>query len=181
MAYRELVTFAPLIALLAWAAAIDVRARRIPNWLTFPTIATGLAQSLLASSRLGPGQSLAGIGAGFGLTFVMFVLRAMGGGDVKLFAGIGAWLGPVGVFHVFLVETILGMVIVVAQAIWARRLRSLLRGSALVVMNAAASGDLSAPAEEPTDAAAMRKRLPFAVPTLVALVWVVWAGGAAGR
>src|SRR5205823_2904459 len=68
MGYRELVTFAPLIALLTWAAAIDVRARRIPNWLTFPLIATGLAQSLLASSRPGPWQSLAGIGAGFGLT-----------------------------------------------------------------------------------------------------------------
>jgi prepilin peptidase CpaA len=179
MDYRQLVTFAPLIALLTLTAAIDVRARRIPNWLTIPMAATGLAQSLLASSHLGPWQSLAGIGAGFGLTFVMFFLRAMGGGDVKLFAGIGAWLGPVGVFHVFLVETLLGMMIVVAQAIWGRRLRTLLRGSALVVMSAAASGDLSAPDEQGEQA--MRKRLPFAVPTLVAVVLVVWAGGAAGR
>jgi prepilin peptidase CpaA len=177
MSYRELLTFAPLIALLVWAAAIDVRARRIPNWLTLPMVATGLAQSWFASSHVSPGQSLAGIGAGFGLTFVMFFLRAMGGGDVKLFAGIGAWLGPVGVFHVFLVETILGMIIVLTQAAWARRLRTLLRGSALVVMNAAASGDLSVPEEQGEPA--MKKRLPFAVPTLVAVVLVVWAG--AGR
>lgn len=176
MGLREFATFAPLIALLAWAAAIDVRERRIPNWLTFPMVVTGLAQSLLATSPLTFTQSLAGLGAGFGLTFVMFFLRAMGGGDVKLFAGIGAWLGPVGVLHVFVVETIVGMVIVVGQAVWERRLRSLLRGSALVVMNAAASGDLSAPDEQGEQA--MRKRLPFAVPTFVAVVLVLWAGSA---
>ena len=175
MPYRDIVTFAPLVVLLVWAAATDVRARRIPNWLTLPMVVTGLAHSLLASSHGGVWGSLAGVAAGFGLTFAMFALGAMGGGDVKLFAGIGAWLGPAGVFYVFLVETVLGMVIVLAQAAWGGRLRALFRGSALVVMNAAATGDLSAPPDDPGERA-VHKRLPFAVPTLAAVLLVLWSG-----
>src|SRR5262249_10830944 len=37
---------------------------------------------------------LAGFAAGFALFFVMWVLGTCGGGDVKLFAALGAWVGP---------------------------------------------------------------------------------------
>ena len=40
----ELLTHAPLAAALAWATVTDVRARRIPNWLTFGLLLTGLLQ-----------------------------------------------------------------------------------------------------------------------------------------
>ncbi|MNW52088.1 hypothetical protein D3C74_295950 [compost metagenome] len=37
--------------------------------------------------------ALKGAGAGFGLMLLMHIVGAVGGGDVKLFAGIGAWTG----------------------------------------------------------------------------------------
>ena len=166
---------APMLTLLSMAAAIDLRSRRIPNWLTASLIATGLVQSSLVFSSVSVGQAWAGLGVGFGLTFVMFAVGAMGGGDVKLFAGIGAWVGPLCVVQIFAVEAVIGMVVVVAQAVHAGRLRALARGSAVIAMNAAVRGDLSCP-EEPMSAANIN-RLPYAVPTLLATVTVLLLAG----
>ena len=48
---RELFPFIPMIALLIVAAIVDVRSRRIPNWLTASLVLTGLAPVLPAASR----------------------------------------------------------------------------------------------------------------------------------
>ena len=63
-----------MVGLLAWATVVDVRSRRIPNWLTGALLLSGLAQSFLASHTVTPLQSLLGLLAGFGLTFVLFAL-----------------------------------------------------------------------------------------------------------
>ncbi|MDB5323945.1 MAG: peptidase prepilin type [Phycisphaerales bacterium] len=178
MAMREFLQFVPLLALLVWAAVVDLRIRRIPNWMTGALVASGLAQSGLAFWSLSSGQAWAGLGAGFGLTFILFALGAMGGADVKLFAGIGAWVGPMRVVEIFAAEAVIGMVIVLAQAMQRRRVGTLMRNSAVLVMNAAVSGDLSCPPEESqkSGGAAGEKRLPYAVPALVATVAVLALG-----
>ena len=84
----------PMLALLAWAALIDLRDRRIPNWLTVSLALAGLAQSFTWAHTVTPGAAALGFATGFGITFVLFGLGALGGGDVKLLAGLGAWLGP---------------------------------------------------------------------------------------
>jgi prepilin peptidase CpaA len=170
MSMRELLEFGPMLALLVWAAVVDLRSRRIPNWMTGALVATGLVQSGMAFWSLTTGQAWAGIGVGFGLTFVLFALGGMGGGDVKLFAGIGAWVGPVRVIEIFAAEAVIGMVIVIVRAVQRRRMGTLMRSSAALVMNAAVSGDLSCPEE--TKAGAER-RLPYAVPALLATVAVL--------
>src|SRR5438874_1022002 len=137
MSMRELLEFGPMLALLVWAAVVDLRSRRIPNWMTGALIATGLVQSGMAFWSLTSGQAWAGIGVGFGLTFVMFALGGMGGGDVKLFAGIGAWVGPVRVIEIFAAEAVIGMIIVIVRAMQRRRMGTLMRSSAALVMNAA--------------------------------------------
>lgn len=38
-------------------------------------------------------QGLGGLGLAFGLSIALYALRAIGGGDVKLLAGVGAFLG----------------------------------------------------------------------------------------
>jgi prepilin peptidase CpaA len=174
MAMREFLEFLPMFVLLLWAAVIDLRSRRIPNWMTGALIAAGLVQSGMAFGSVSTSQAWAGIGVGFGLTFVLFALGGMGGGDVKLFAGIGAWVGPTRVLEIFAAEAIIGMVIVVARALAERRMGALTRSSAVLVMNAAVCGDLSCP-EEPSDAHGKR-RLPYAVPALVATVAVLLSG-----
>lgn len=83
--------------LLAVAVVIDVRERRIPNAWTYP--ATGGA--LLLAAVCGPSTfiaSLAGLALAGGLLgFLSMVGRgAIGMGDVKLAATVGALVGPAG-------------------------------------------------------------------------------------
>jgi len=103
----------PTIPMLAAAALaliamlLDLRARRIPNWLTGGGLLLGLATNLLlgslsdgASGAVSGGLSaLAGAALGFGLLFPFYMLRvnglghAVGAGDVKLLAALGAVVG----------------------------------------------------------------------------------------
>jgi prepilin peptidase CpaA len=174
MSTRDLLVILPLFLLLAWAAVIDIRSRRIPDWLTLALMLGGLLQNGLLHGSITFGQSWAGLGVGFGLTFILFALGAMGGGDVKLFAGIGAWVGPGRIIEIFAAEALIGMVFVLWQACRTRRVRDLMRNSAVIMLNAA-SGDLSCPEESATKAPA-RHRLPYAVPTLIAAVLVLFSG-----
>ncbi len=84
-----------LIALLAVAAVIDWRNGRIPNWLTLTGMAWGLAfnASQGASMTSGLGTGVLGLGTGLVLFLPLYAMRAMGAGDVKLMAMVGAFLG----------------------------------------------------------------------------------------
>lgn len=81
-------------ALLALATYTDLSSRKIPNWLTLGGVAAGLALHAVASgSFAGLLGSAAGLAAGFCLMLPPYALRAVGAGDVKLFAAIGALTG----------------------------------------------------------------------------------------
>lgn len=93
--------FASLV--LAWGlvclAAVDLAAYRLPDALTLPLLAGGLAVSLLLPGRPVL-DHLAGAAAGWGsLAAVAWGFRrwrgvdGMGPGDAKLFGAAGAWLG----------------------------------------------------------------------------------------
>lgn len=99
-----------LLILLVVATATDVRQRRIYNWTTYPgmLVAVGLNAlgTLLLRFRvvdetvldqagwIGVGPSLLGLLACGFVLLVCFVFLKVGGGDVKLMAMIGAFLGP---------------------------------------------------------------------------------------
>src|SRR4051794_17892217 len=140
--WHLLAPYVPLLVLLVWAAVSDIRARLIRNWLTGSLILTGLIQSIGPIPIVTPGNAALGLLAGLGLLIVPFAIGAVGGGDVKLLAGIGAWMGPAAVFQIFLVEAVVGLVIVLAQAAAAGRLRMLARNSAILAVNIAHAGDL---------------------------------------
>src|SRR5205809_4114311 len=126
MTTHALLICAPLLAGVGLAAVIDFRERRIPNWITFTLILSGLILSISGAGMASFGQSCLGLLVGFVLTLILFLLGALGGGDVKLLAGIGAWLGPEAALKVFALEAIIGLVIVLAQALHQRRMRTLL-------------------------------------------------------
>ena len=165
---------APLFAMLSWAAVGDIRDRRIRNWLTLSIALTGLAQSFAPAHTVSPLASVTGLAAGFALTFVLFALGALGGGDVKLLAGIGAWLGPGPVLAVFAIEAIAGMVIVLVQAAWQGRLRVLFRNSALVAVNLAHLNELGVEHVTATgrSSRSVDRPLPYAVPVFIAVLIV---------
>jgi prepilin peptidase CpaA len=164
----------PMVALLAWAALIDLRDRRIPNWLTVSLALAGLAQSFSWAHTVPPATAALGFVTGFGITFILFALGALGGGDVKLLAGLGAWLGPTHTLLVFAAAAIIGMVIVLAQAARRGRLKRLFQNSAVIATNLVFVGDGldSGQAAEMGQAcsggAGSDKPLPYAVPVFVA-------------
>lgn len=85
-----------LMPLLITAIYTDLRWSRIPNWLTFSAMGIGIiAHTWIGGSR-GALYSLAGLGVGMGLLLLPYVCRAIGAGDVKLMAAVGAMVGPYG-------------------------------------------------------------------------------------
>lgn len=85
---------AALLAALIAITAIDLRHQIIPDVITLPGIAAGLAASLLPG-RGGWLDSLIGVAVGGGIFLVIIVASGggMGGGDMKLGAMLGAFLG----------------------------------------------------------------------------------------
>ena len=98
-----------LIVVIA-AALYDLRYRRIPNWLTASSAGLGLAlNAFLNHARAGMFKSsLIGFFAAFGIYFALYAVRAMGGGDVKLMAAVGAIVGWPNWFLLFLVTSVVG-------------------------------------------------------------------------
>lgn len=75
------------------AAAFDVWRFQIPNALTIPVLLAGLAFHLWQGGWSGIAASATGAGLGAASLIVLYMLGAMGAGDVKLLAAVGAWLG----------------------------------------------------------------------------------------
>lgn len=116
------VNVATLMALLCVAAWFDIKARRIPNWLVLTGLISSLGIQLLFSSGSFSAWSL-GLLAGFGLFLPLYLVHAMGAGDVKLMAVVGGFLGPAAVVDVVLTTLVAGGVLAIAVALWSGALR----------------------------------------------------------
>ncbi len=175
MTVHALLLCVPMFAVLAAAAVVDFRSRRIPNWMTLGLILTGFIQSITDGQLVTPGQSILGLAVGFSLLFVLFALGAVGAGDVKLMAGIGAWLGPILVLQVFAAGAVMGMCIVLAQSYKQRRLRTLFRNSAVLAINLVHIQELGVQhvTETGQSSNSIEKPLPYAVPIFIAAIAVV--------
>lgn len=110
-----------LLAIVLAAAIYDVRYRRIPNWLTVTGVVVGIGLNAFLNKAV-PGilkSSLIGLGVAFVVYFVLYALRAMGAGDVKLMAAVGAIVGWPNWFGIFIITAILGgimaLIVVVAR------------------------------------------------------------------
>lgn len=93
-------------------AVSDVRTRRIPNQL----VLAGLAAALILRAGWGLGAvwyGVAGLLIAFALGFPLFLLRAMGGGDVKFMAACGAFVGLPLIGRAALYAALAGVVVAV--------------------------------------------------------------------
>jgi leader peptidase (prepilin peptidase)/N-methyltransferase len=90
----DFVVAAVLLAALVAITAIDLRHQIIPDVITLPGIVAGVVLNL-ASGRVGWLDSLIGIAVGGGIFLVIILVSGggMGGGDMKLGAMLGAFLG----------------------------------------------------------------------------------------
>ncbi|HEX8323212.1 MAG TPA: A24 family peptidase [Tepidisphaeraceae bacterium] len=167
--------YLPLICLMTFAAVIDWRSRRLPNWLNLVILLIGVGLAVRGATHVGVGASLAGAGLGFLLLFPAFALGAIGGGDVKLLTAVGAWTGPLGILIVLLLTTVFGAVLSVAQAAQAGKLRALLRNSGVLAVNLVHARTLGADHIEQTGKRfrSIDRPLPYAVPMLAGtIVWL---------
>lgn len=97
------------------AAALDLERQWLPDLLTLPLLALGL---LAAEAGFGPPLIERAAGAAIGwasLALIAFLYRrargreGMGGGDPKMFAAIGAWVGAWNLPAILLVAGLLGL------------------------------------------------------------------------
>ena len=85
------------VAIALVAAVIDHKSGRIPNWLTLPALPIALLTHGFCLGRFGALSSLVGLVLAALVPWFMHRAsagRAIGGGDVKLFAALGALTGP---------------------------------------------------------------------------------------
>jgi prepilin peptidase CpaA len=116
-----------LVLITLTAAAFDIRSRRIPNWLTLSGIILGFALNALLTYPF-PLEGLKHAGMGmlfaFAVYFVLYLIHAMGAGDVKLMAAIGAILAsPAGWFRLFIVVALIGGVFALVLLVFKGRVR----------------------------------------------------------
>lgn len=132
------------LALAGWAAVLDWRHRRIPNWLTLPGFAAGL---LISTATLGwPGlkAGLEGSGLALALLLPLVILRGLGAGDWKLMAALGSFLGRWHTLEVLFVTILIAGVMGMAQMIVRRRVKETLRNSWVLMIALSTFGVRSA-------------------------------------
>lgn len=116
MEMMMLLTTISFVVIMALATVTDVRANRIPNAL----VVTGFVLALVLRVVVGWGALVDGLlGAGLALllTVPLFALGAIGGGDSKLFAVVGAFMGPQGFVMALLASAVVGGLLGVAAAL----------------------------------------------------------------
>ena len=137
------------------AAAIDLRTRRIPNAFTMPLAASGVLLAAAGWGTVGIGAALAGWGVGLLLMLPGYLIGATGGGDVKLFAAVGAFLGPSLMVAALVHTAIAGAVLALAVAARRGRVAETINGTSLLVMT---GGKYAAALEDP----GVRNRFAYA-------------------
>jgi prepilin peptidase CpaA len=83
-----------VVVVLIEAAIIDGLKLKVPNWLTYHFLAGGLVYSAWTGGGPMLAWSVAGAATGLLTLLPLYAIGGMGAGDVKLMAGMGAWIGP---------------------------------------------------------------------------------------
>jgi len=169
----------------ALAAASDLRSKKIPNTLTVSAAVAGLIFQIIKGAiegggygaLTGVGISLGGFATGFGILLVLWLMGGGGGGDVKLMAALGAWLGAPTLIIVFMISTLFVIMSAVAALTYQLATKGFSRTSKRYVKAAkktkhAGTRELN---EEEKQTAKVRRRLvPYGVPVALA-TWIVLA------
>lgn len=161
-----------LVLLLLVAVATDVRSHRIPNVLILTGLVAGVALQCIpyradtllsaASPDAALSAALLGIAVGFVCPLPLYLLRAMGAGDVKLLMVVGAFVGPAQAFGALVFSFVIGGVIALGMTLYRRSFASLMANLRFMLVTAAVrAAGASPPPVEPLQRSA--GRIPYAV------------------
>ena len=179
-----LLALLPLLLVLLAVVLEDIRHQRIPNRLVFLGAGVGVLLNTFWSEGYGFVSQLPG-GLGFvsaaegliiGLVVLLplYLFRAMGAGDVKLMAMVGAFLGPTDVLGAILCTFLAGGVLSVGYALKAGILRRTLQNIRFIVYSSAvkvASGNIPTLEDAPETAGKFPYAAAIAVGTVGYLTW----------
>jgi prepilin peptidase CpaA len=146
------------LGLSLWMAWEDLKARRIPNYLTGGAALAGLVFQGACCGWPGLADGFLGLALGFGLLIVPYRFGVMGAGDVKALAALGAWLGPPGTFRLFVYMTLAGGLMALASLWWHGCLWSACRRLWALLLNLGLTWGLK---PEPETAPAGQYGLPY--------------------
>jgi prepilin peptidase CpaA len=131
---------------LVLAAVTDVRTGRIYNWTTYPAIIVGLIGHALLGGWAGNEHSIGLLGAAAGLTvgaaplFLVWMLGAIGGGDVKLMGVVGVLAGwrfaLAGLFYGLLAAVAISLIVILFRKVTFRTLGRVFRFFYLLLVRA---------------------------------------------
>lgn len=105
------------------ACYTDLSKGRVPNWLTMPFLLAGFALQYIAggwndSNILSLSESVGGLLIGGGFMILLYFIGGLGGGDVKLFAAIGALKGQAFTIQAVLNACLIGGTLALFQVIF---------------------------------------------------------------
>ena len=154
------------------ACVTDVTSRRVPNVLTATAVIAGLAAHALLPGGHGMLLALAGLAVGLAVYFPIFALGGMGGGDVKLMAALGTWIGGSAIVWTALYGAVAGGVMAIGVAVAHGYLRQALSNIGGLMLFWSAQGVRPMPALTLEHGGG--PRLPYALPIFVGLVAALW-------
>lgn len=123
-----------LIIVLIIATVKDIRFRRIPNWLTFPTMIVAIAYHTGMKGLEGFFFSIEGIGVGMAVLILPYLMGGMGAGDVKLMGAVGGLLGPKGAFVALICTALIGGIYAIISLAFYGELRKTIKRYWMVLL-----------------------------------------------
>jgi len=157
------------------AAVVDVRLFKVHNRLTVPLAVSGLVFHSLQTGWGGFAFSLFGLVVGFASLIVFYAMGGIGAGDVKLMAGVGAWIGAWLTLDVLLIACIAAGVYSLILMISAGGVRHVMTNLSILVFRvrsmAVHFGAVERVEQVVTDVQHRHRRLvPFAAMVLTGIV-----------
>ncbi|WP_158606598.1 A24 family peptidase [Paenibacillus ginsengarvi] len=126
---------AALAVLLALTLYHDWKENKIPNRYTVAGIAAGLLYHGSLGGWSGLLNAALGLVTGFGIMLVLYVFKAVGAGDVKLFGAIGAMTGGAFVLNGAINSILFAAVIGLAMIAYRRELAARLGNTFALLFN----------------------------------------------
>ena len=109
------------LALVVAAAVVDLRKGEIPDTVPILLLVWAVVATAFGWSGIGWVAALAGLVLGFAFGALLFRLAALGGGDVKLVAALGAVLGYRSLIYVLVYVALAGAVLALIAGLRGRR------------------------------------------------------------
>jgi prepilin peptidase CpaA len=167
----------PAVGVAICAGVLDWRSRRIPNWLTIPGLAVGVAVNSALAGWGGFRSALLGTALALGVLLPFVLVRSLGAGDWKLAGALGACLGPRQLISVLLTTVWVAGAMALGVVIYKGRVKQTLRNIAHLL---AAFFRLRMPASEVSVDDPRSTTIPFGVAMALAVLLYV-LGKATGR